>query len=296
MISLFIKSKKALLLFSVLLVALSSCKYETRDLGAKPEASFTITPVAGQMNKYVLSSTSKNAFRYEWDKADGKGFITGKETDTVYYADKGNYTVRLFVYGQSGVDTAAQLIQVAEDDPAGITPLKLLTGNSTKKWKLAPEAGALWIGPSDYSQTWWSNTAGDVTARSCAFNDEYSFSKDGSLVVDNKGDFYVDMEGATVWPADMPAPAGCYDNSAIPAAYQAWTGGNFTFEFVNNNTLKLKGKGAYFGVYKAGNPPNAAVTAPENEISYQVVSLTANRLVVKLDYGWGTWQFTYVSL
>jgi len=278
---------------------LHSCKYDVKELGPKPVASFTVTPVSGQTNKFLLTSTSQNAFRFDWDKADGKGYVAGKQVDTAYFPDKGTYTVKLFTYGQSGIDSAMQTVNVAADDPAAQTPLKMLTGNSTKKWKLAPEAGALWIGPSDNSATWWQSTAGDVTGRSCQFNDELTFSKTGNtLAIDTKGDFYVDMEGATVWPADMPSPAGCYANSAIPTKYQAWAAGgnNFTFEVINNNKLKLNGAGAYLGVYKAGNPPNAAVTAPQSSITYDIVSITNNRLVVRLDYGWGAWRFTYVPV
>jgi PKD repeat protein len=291
-----IKRYKGVLFTGILAsLLIAGCKYDTRELGPKPVASFTITPVTGQTNRYLLTSTSTNAFRYDWDKGDGKGFVSGKATDTVYFADKGSYTIKLFAYGESGIDTTSQTLQVAADDPAALTPLKMLTNNSSRKWKLAPEVGAMWIGTSDYGTTYWQNTLADVTGRSCDFNDEFTFSKDGKLVVDTKGDFYVDMEGATVWPSDMPAPAGCYANTDIPAKYQAWTGGNFTFEVVGTNKLKLKGTGAHFGVYKAGNPPNAAITAPEAEITYDIVSLTPNRLIVKLDYGWGAWKFTYVS-
>ena len=63
-----------LIAFSVLSFTFLGCKkYAVRSLGAKPVASFTVTPVSGQVNKYLLSSTSQNAFRYDWDKADGGG-------------------------------------------------------------------------------------------------------------------------------------------------------------------------------------------------------------------------------
>jgi len=120
-----------------------SCKYDVRDLGAKPTASFTVTPIAGQTNKFLLTSTSQNAFRYNWDKATGTGYVQGKQIDTVYFPDRGDYLVRLFVFGHNGIDSAKQTVNVAADDPAAITPFKLLTGNSTRKWKLAPEPGAL---------------------------------------------------------------------------------------------------------------------------------------------------------
>jgi len=275
---------------------IAGCKYDVRDLMPAPDAAFTVTPVTGQVNKYLLSSTSTNSFRYDWDKATG-AYAEGKQVDTVYFPDKGTYTVRLLAYGQSGMDSASATINVANDDPAAITPFKILTGNSSKKWKLAPEAGALWIGTSDFGTTYWQNTIGDVTSRSCMFNDEYTFNKAGStMVFDSKGDFYVDEEAGNPHPAGMPA-VGCYANSAIPAQFQAWANnGTFTFEVINNNKLKVNGTGAHLGLYKAANPPDAAVGSPRSTITYDIVSLTPTRLVIKIDYGWGAWKFTYVAI
>lgn len=273
----------------------SACKYDVADLMPKPDASFTVSPIAGQVNKYLLTSTSSNAYRFDWDKATGS-YIQGKPVDTVYFPDKGTYTIKLLAYGQSGLDTASQTVNVAIDDPAAITPFKILTNNSDRTWKLAPEAGALWIGPPDYSATWWANNVADITTRSCLFNDEYTFSKTGSVFsFNNKGDFYVDEEGGNPHPAGMPA-VGCYPASAIPVQFQAWSNNNnFTFEVINNNQLKVIGTGAHLGLYKAGTT-NGAVPAPEASVTYQIVSLTPARMVLKLDYGWGAWQFTFVSI
>jgi len=281
------------------LTFISSCEYDVRELEAKPTASFTVTPISGQVNRYLLTSTSTNSFRYDWDKATGL-YVQGKQIDTVYFPDRGTYTVKLWVYGQNGMDSAIQTINVANDDPAALTPFKLLTGNSSRKWKLAPEVGALWIGPSNGSATWWQSGLGDLTTRSCLFNDEYTFVKTGNntgnMVFESKGDFYVDEEGGNPHPAGMPA-AGCYPNSAIPAQFRAWANdGTFTFEVINNNRLKVNGTGAHLGLYKAANPPDAAVNSPQSTITYEIVSITANRLVVRIDYGWGAWRFTYVAI
>ncbi|HEX7846972.1 MAG TPA: hypothetical protein VF476_14320 [Chitinophagaceae bacterium] len=294
-----IEQHRILFLLYILAIpfAFYSCKYETRSLEPEPTASFTVTPVAGQVNKYLLTSTSQNAFRYDWDKASGSGYVQGKQIDTVYFPDKGVYTVRLFVFGHSGTDSAKQDINVANDDPAAITPFKLLTGNSTRKWKLAPEAGALWIGP-DPNTTWWQNGLPDVTSRSCLFNDEYTFIKAGSkMEFDSKGDFYVDEEGGNPHPTGMPA-VGCYANGAIPVQFQAWANNStaFTFEVIGNNKLKVNGTGAHLGLYKAGTPPDAALGTPAASVTYDIVSITATRLVLKLDYGWGAWRFTYVAI
>jgi PKD repeat protein len=273
-----------------------SCKYDVKDLGPKPEADFTITPVAGMVNKYLLTSTSTNSFRFDWDKATGAGYVQGSKVDTVYFPDAGTYTIKLLAYGQSGMDSAVQNLVVTADDPAAQTPFKILTGNSSRKWKLAPEAGALFIGPPDFSQTWWASGLGDITSRSCLFNDEYTFTKTGSVMsYDSKNDFYVDEEAGVPHPAGMP-PVGCYANSAIPAQFQAWANsGNFTFEVINNTKLKVNGLGAHLGLYKAGTT-NAALSAPETSVTYDIVSITPTRLVIKLDYGWGAWRFTYVAI
>jgi hypothetical protein len=281
--------------FSVVLFF--SCKYETRDLLPKPVASFTVTPIAGQINRFLLTSTSQNAFRYDWDKADGAGYVTGSETDTVYFPDPGDYIVKLFVFGHSGTDSASEVISVVDDDPTVVTPLELLTGNSSKKWKLAPEAGALRFGPDDVT-TWWQNEIADLTIRACLFNDEYTFTKSGRVMTyDSKGDFYVDEENGNPWPSGMP-PAGCYANSAIPAQFQGWANnGNFAFDVIGNNSkLRVTGHGAHLGVYKAGTPPNNTLTFPAATVIYNIVSITATRLVLKLNYGWGAWKFVYIAI
>jgi hypothetical protein len=282
----------------LLLILNFSCKkYEEKALQDKPKAAFTVTPITGMVNKYLLSSSSTNAFRHDWNK-DGAGYKQGMQIDTVYFPDKGTYTVKLFVFGQSGIDSASQVVTVAIDDPAAITPFKLLTGNNTKTWKLAQEVNAMMIGPADFSGVWWGNNiTTDLTARACHFNDEYTFVKAGNVLQFNgKNDFYVDEEAGSPHPAGMPA-VGCYAASAIPAAFRPWAdNANFTFEVINNNKLKLNGLGAHLGVYKAANPPDAAVATPQSTVTYDIVSITATRLVVKIDYGWGAWKFTYVAM
>lgn len=271
-------------------------KYDVKGLGPKPVASFTVTPVSGAVNKYLLTNTSTNSFMCDWDKGTG-AFYRGLQVDTVYFPDRGDYTIRLWTYGQSGMDTTSKVISVANDDPAALTPIKMLTNNSSRKWKLAPEAGALYIGPPDFSATWWQNSVGDVTARACLFNDVYTFTKVGqTMKFESQGDFYVDEEGGNPHPAGMPSPVGCYANSAIPAQFQPWANdGMFTFEVINNNKLKVNGLGAHLGLYKAANPPDAAVGTPQSTITYDIVSITPSRMVLKIDYGWGAWRFTYVS-
>ena len=39
------------------------------------------------------------------------------------------------------------------------------------EWKMAPMPGALRVGPAPFSGDWWANSADDVQARSCYFDD-----------------------------------------------------------------------------------------------------------------------------
>ncbi len=160
---------------------LSACEYDVRELGPKPEASFTVTPIQGQTNRYLLTSTSTNTFMYDWDRGDGKGFIRGKNTDTAYFAEKGTYTVRLMGYGHGGMDTEAQEITVANDDPAAFSPFKLLT---TRSWKLDPAvSNAIIVGtegnPSEYY--------GGGPLADCQLDDVYTFSADNKLSYNANG-------------------------------------------------------------------------------------------------------------
>jgi PKD repeat protein len=139
-------NRKALLLYSTSafifsLIFSSGCTpASTKDLGIPAsEVSFTMTPVAGRVNTYLLSANATNAFSWQWDKANGAGFKNGKQTDTAYFALKGNYTVRLRAFGRGGYDTAAQSVTITVDDIVNNPNFKLLTA---KSWKLNPADGA----------------------------------------------------------------------------------------------------------------------------------------------------------
>ncbi len=266
-----INASVALLLLAVLFF---SCKYETRDLLPAPKASFTVTPVTGVPNKYLLTSTSENAFRYDWDKG-GTGYVQGKQVDTVYFAYMGTYTVKLFVYGHSGIDSAKQVITVAANDPTACvgTQLGFITSCTSKKWKLDPTAAAYKVGPGPNDGSWWSSGLGDVTGRSCEFNDEYvfTFSAARTFNYDNKGDFYGDG-----YLGDNSN--ACQPSSNYTAVQAPWGSGSFTYTFTPNaginglGQLTVTGLGAHIGLQKVRN--GSEVTTPATAITYDVLAAT----------------------
>lgn len=268
-------------------------KNDGGELGQLPQTSFTVTPVASKVNTYlVTSTTTPSAFAYKWDMGDGNGVRDGKQVDTAYYPEKGTFTIKLTVLAKGGYATATQTVTVANDDPNGCVGKKaLLTNCTSKTWVLdQPGGGALFVGDVNGGQ-WWSNSASDVNAadRTCLFNDEYTFKKDGSFIFDDKGDIRVDDESGAPWPAAMGPAIGCYSIAQIPAPYKPWGSGNHTFKIVGNQ-LQVIGLGAHLGLYKAGQ--NGTIDMPETSNTYNILELTATKLVVQKMYSWGQWKFT----
>ncbi|MBC7873078.1 MAG: hypothetical protein H7Y01_03720 [Ferruginibacter sp.] len=273
-----------------------SCKYDVRDLEPKPTASFTVTPVAGAPNKYLLTSTSQNSFRYDWDKAGGTGYVQGKQVDTVYFPYLGSYTVRLFVFGQNGTDSAKQVIAVATNDPTACvgTQLGFITSCTSKIWKLDPVAAAYKVGPGPDDGSWWSNGAGDVTARSCEFNDEYifEFSANRTFRYDNKGDFFGD--------GYLGNNTGtCQPSSNYTAVQAPWGSGTFKYSFTQGagvrglGQLTVTGLGAHIGLQKVRNG-GEVTTGPATSITYDVLAAVRHPsgydlLTLGVDIGGGGW-------
>lgn len=283
-------------IFALALITFMGCKPEVADkidIGSIPTAAFDITPTASP-NKFTLTNKSTGTFLQKWDLGDG----TSADSNVVLavYPRKGTYKVTLKAFGKGGFGTATKDIVVAQDDASACTGnIKLLTNCGTKKWKLAPEAGSIWVGPdASFGTTWWGIPDADIPKRPCMYNDEYSFSADGTFKVDNKGDFWADDEGGNIFPAGLGLTIGCQPTSALPAAYKAWGDtGNRNF-VVTATDIKLIGLGAYIGLYKAGNGILASV--PQATTTYTIKELTATRMVIYINFGPGIWRYTLVPV
>ncbi len=263
------------------------------DIGSVPTAAFDVTPTSNP-NKFTLTNKSTGTFLYKWDLGDGS---TADSTVVLAtYPRKGTYKVTLNAFGKGGYGSASKDIVVAQDDPTACTGnIKLLTGCGTKTWKLAPEAGALWVGPdATFGTTWWGIPAGDLPVRSCQFNDEYIFSSNGTFKYDGKGDFWADSDNnGNIFPAGLGLSVGCQPISAMPTAYKAWGDSSPRTFTINNTELKLIGLGAFIGLYKVGN--GAEVMVPQQSVTYTIKELTATRMVIYINFGPGIWRFTLVS-
>jgi PKD repeat protein len=289
-----IRSIQYALLFALFIVM--ACKPQiddTIDIGTPPTAAFDITPTANA-NKFTLTNKTVGAFLQKWDLGDGT--TADSAVVLAVYPRKGTYKVTLNAFGKGGMGTITKNITVLQDDLSACTGnIKLLTNCGTKKWKLAPEEGSLWVGPdATFGTTWWGIPAGDVAKRPCMYNDEYSFSADGTFKYDSKGDFWADEEGGNPFPSAMGLSVGCQQTSALPAAYKAWGDAVARTFTITPTEIKLIGTGAYMGLYKAAN--GGLAQTPQATVTYTIKELTEKRMVIYINFGVGFWRYTLVPV
>ncbi len=285
--------KIKLLLTLAVILGIWSCEpFEENKplLGDPPVASFDISAGATP-NDFTLTNTTSDVFIVNW-VVESLGTFEGETVD-VQLNSIGDYMVTLTVFNDGGHDSTSQIISVTQDgEQPCIGNIELLTNCSSKVWKLAFEANALHVGPNA-TETWWGNSEDDLDARACIFNDEYIFNEDLSYEYDNKGDFWADADGdGNIWPADLGLPVGCNDASLWPSQYQAWNSGVHNFSTLDN-TLTLSGDGAHLGLYKVAT--NAEVSQPQSSVSYQIMELTSDRMVLIADHNGVVWRYTLSS-
>jgi len=151
-------------------------------------------------------------------------------------------------------------------------------------WKLAPQAGALGVGPALGDISWWSNSLGDVATRSCLFDDSISFDANGNMTHYMDGQTW--LEG---WQGVNPDQCGtpvAPHNGSNPATY--------AYD-ATNNTLSVFGLGAHMGLAKVIN--GAEITSPANAadtIVYMAsISNGGNTMTLDINFGPGYWRFVY---
>jgi uncharacterized surface protein with fasciclin (FAS1) repeats len=146
-------------------------------------------------------------------------------------------------------------------------------------WVMAPEAGSLGVGPSEFDVSWWSGDDSVVEARACYYDDEYVFYPDGSFVIDMQGETWV--EGWQGAEADACAsPVTPHDGSADATWSHDQSAG----------TLTISGRGAYVGLPKAVN--GSELTTPDaapDAITYNAYPQEDGSMLVTVEAGTGVW-------
>ena len=273
-----------------------SCEPEQDDalpLGTAPSSvSFDITPT-GDMNTYRLTNTTPGTFIHQWNLGNGQT-AEGQEI-VVTYQFMGSYDITLKAFNDGGFGETTKSVTIEEDAPAPCNPgslMEFLTNCDTKTWKLLQGEGAWWVGPNDGSgTTWWQNDETVFNERACAFNDEWTFTPDGVMVYDTKGD---------LWAEDyMGFDFECVTDGQLSPVMAPWASGTHTF-VANEGGLEqiqLIGLGAFMGLTKAAN--GSEVTEPQAGVTYDVIEKGTNGgqdyMILEVDYTVGIWRFHYVA-
>lgn len=276
-------------------VGIGSCKKSHGgELGTVAKADFMAIPGTNPNNITLVNKSSTASIPY-WRIGNSSTFITGDSAKTSFVF-AGTYSVTLFVASQGGLDSVTKSITIAQSDPTACvgTQLGFITSCTAKKWKLDPDAAAYKVGPGPNDGSWWSSGVGDVSARSCEFNDEYTFSFNANqtFTYDNKGDFFGDgyLGNNT---------GSCQPSSNYTAAQAPWGSGTFKYSFQPNaglnhlGQLTVIGLGAHIGLQKVRNG-GEVTSGPATSITYDVLAATHNAagydlLTLGVDIGGGAW-------
>jgi hypothetical protein len=176
-----------------------------------------------------------------------------------------------------------ELVKVAGSGGAAASSDSILVGD----WKMAPEAGALGVGPGQGDTSWWSNSATDLEDRACFFDDIFRFNADGS---------FENVMGDQTW---LEAWQGV-DADGCGALVAPHDGSNAaTYNYIEAaNTLKISGVGAHLGLAKVYNEAELSnpVDAPAS-ISYTVTALNATEMTLDIEIQGGAyWRFKLVKI
>ena len=289
----------AFLFGAIFLITFISCEKE-EEPAPDPVASFQYEISDDNYLEVSFTSFSQNAVSYSWNFGDG-GTST-EENPTHTYAEAGSYQVTLAVENSDGVtSTFSETIEITDPDEA----LKLLTGETSKTWRLHRIDQSMGIGPSlDSPYEWW-NLENDGS-RPCKYYWEYTFTRDMEYIFDDNGSFWAEYEiwGGVDGYDDTPQyEEGCFE--AVPENMvnvfgddvSAWLSGTHQFEYdPSTGTVTLIGEGAWIGLIKVGTDGHHSV--PQNSVSFQIEieeHAGYDLMVVTFEYDWGAWIFNYAS-
>lgn len=237
-------------------------------------SGFTYKVDATDFKKITFTNAAQNYTSVSWDFGDGSA--ASSEINPVHtYAATGTYSVKLTATGKDGTDVSTQTLTVV--DPDG--ELTKLVGDASKSWKLLRVTnGNRWpleVGPIAKNQVWWAQGRDndDIATRPCIMNDEWIFSRDGSMQYKTNGDFWA--EGGVFEPANLCQDATA-DNLKGAGGVDLSAFGDGSHKFVLTNgtkpTLEVIGLGAFIGLPKIGT--DTEVKVPQSSVKLDIIKMT----------------------
>jgi len=286
---------KGIYILSFLLLSIPFACTEEEDFSIIAGLDFTVATLNAEGTKTgVLPTTVPGDGRIVYTVDFGDPAVTddsdvfqtsGPMVSYTYPAESLTYNIKVTASldGKEDVSITKEhtVIFVVEEPSPADAPL-------AGTWKLAPEAGAVGVGPAKDNVSWWSNTADDLTARACLFDDEFVFGADGS---------FKNVLGSDTWVEKWQGAAA--EGCAAPVAPHDGTIATATYTYnATAKTITIKGKGAYLGLPKAYNGGELAASGDaKDEITY-IAELSDDGNTLDLDIeiaGGGFWTFKLVK-
>lgn len=273
--------------FLLLLLVVQSCK---KEVILEVIAGFSYVVDASDFKKVTFTNASTNYVSVSWNFGDNSAAST-EEKPVHTYSATGSYTVTLTATASDGsTDVTQQTIAIVDPN----AELTKLVGDVSKTWKLLRVPGTstwpLEVGPIARDQVWWAQGRenDEIALRPCIMNDEFTFTRSGNFVFDNKGDFWA--EGGVFEPANSCQTANAANmKGANGVDLSAFGSATHKFRLVNGTkpTLTVIGKGAYIGLPKIGT--DAEVSTPQDSVTLDIVRLTegaVDTLILESAYKW----------
>lgn len=202
--------------------------------------------------------------------------------------------MNLFKKGMLFLFAATLFVACSDDDDDVVTPDEPVVVNNhplaNTSWKFKPAAGSMGVGEGKGVIAWWSNTEEMVTgARSCLFDDTYTFNADYSFVNSQGSDTWLDNRIAGQKTALGDAAEGC----GAPVAPH--DGSNAATWSADSTTFTIVGEGAFFGLAVPHNGAEDGDPA-DDTISYEF-EIVGDELKVYLTgfNGNGYWNYIMVK-
>ena len=276
------KNLKYILGLFLALAFFASCEEETFEFGditAPSNLQITadivgqdINPTGDGSGVVHLKVTADNAITYKFIY-NGAETTTASGEMTYSFGTTGTetYTITVLAYGTAGLSSSESVqldVLVVYEPPADL--LTMLTGDSTKTWRIKAEAtGHFGVGPGDgFEPVWWSAAPNDKDGWG-AYDDTFVFNVDGTFSHFTNGDTFGKLPAMA---ADLGGDQGLVGDSNDESVYaldnyeESWSlsapDGQETLTFSNIG---------YHGFYVGGNHSYMIQARSENEMSLRTI-------------------------